>query len=103
MSAAPGVQKWQAKRVLGLLLLLLIAGALLGAIYLAAELVIFSSSGADRASVLNVVPELPSDQLNRVTWRPDAPAVQAGRAMEPVVRRQIAETYLRAWAQIDPS
>jgi hypothetical protein len=103
VNAAHGVQKWQIKRVLGLLLLLLITGALLGAIYLAAELVIFSSSGANRASVFNVVPELPPDQINRVTWLPDAAAVQAGRAVEPVVRRQIAETYLRAWAQLDLS
>ena len=103
MNGVSGVQKRQFKRAVGLLLLLLACVTLVGAILLAAQLVIFSSSGADRASVLNVVPELPPDQINRITWLPDAPAVRAGRAVEPVVRRQLATTWLRAWAQLDLS
>ncbi len=101
-----GVQKHQMKRLLGLLLLLGAVGAVIGAIVLAAELVVFSSTGADRASVLNVVPALPLDQRNRVTWLPDAPGAldaRGGRPLEPVVRQQVTETWLRAWAQLDLS
>jgi len=65
--------------------------------------VIFSGSGANRADALNVVPELPPEQLNRVTWLPDPASVSAAHPMEPVVRRQMTETWLRAWAQLDLS
>lgn len=98
-----GIPKHQLKRLLGLLLILLAGAALLGAIVLAAQLVVFSGSGADRANALNVVPELPPEQLNRVAWLPDPAGVSAARPMEPVVRQQVTAAWLRAWAQLDLS
>lgn len=107
MNEAGGVPKRQLTRTLGLLLFALALALALGAVLLAAQLVIFTGTGANRGDVFVTAAQQmvdpPPDQTNRVTWLPDAPRAAGGRTLEPVVRRQIAEAYLNAWTQLDLS
>lgn len=67
------------------------------------RLVLHVSSGADPATALNLVPDVPVDLDDRLTWRPDHPDTTSLRPLEPPTRRQIEGAYLRAWAQLDIS
>lgn len=62
-----------------------------------ADLVAYFQQGADPASALNIVPNVPPDLKVRLTWLPDA--ADTGRSMEPLTRTQIESAYLRAWLQ----
>lgn len=61
------------------------------------QLIVYFQEGADPASALNIVPNVPPDLQTRLTWRPDDP--DTGREMEPLTRRDIQSAYLRAWLQ----
>jgi hypothetical protein len=79
-----------------LLLVLTMAGAG-AAVSGAANLLTYFQRGADPASALNIVPNVPPDMYVRMGWRDDAS--DAGRQVEPFTRTQIESAYLRAWLQ----
>lgn len=56
-------------------------------------------SGADPATTLNLIPVVPADLEERLTWLPDQPQSAQQRQMEPNTRELITGAYLRAWAQ----
>lgn len=76
---------------------LFVAGSLAIA-YGAARLIATFQQGADPASALNLVPNVPLDWPVDLTWRPDA--ADSGREMEPFTREQIESNYIRAWLQL---
>lgn len=94
------MRKNKLKRFIGLGMFLLFAASFAGVMWLLAQIVIFTGTGADRATALNLVPALPADLGQRVTWLPDAPAGEGQRSLEPVVREQVTGAYMRAWAQL---
>ncbi|MCB8945325.1 MAG: hypothetical protein H6658_16380 [Ardenticatenaceae bacterium] len=62
-----------------------------------AGLLAYFQEGADPASALNIVPNVPPDLQVRLDWLPDDP--DTGRTLEPHTRTQIESAYLRAWLQ----
>jgi len=62
-----------------------------------ANLITYFQTGADPASALNIVPNVPPDVKTELTWMSDDP--DTGREMEPYTREQIASAYIRAWLQ----
>ena len=79
-------------------MLVLVAGAAAwGAVRGAAELLAYFERGADPASALNIIPNVPPDLHVKLSWRADDAAT--GRAIEPVTRTQIEASYIRAWLQ----
>lgn len=77
--------------------------ALVATIAALGRIVVFFNSGADRASALNIVPAVPPDLGERVTWLPDHPDAAEGRLLDPVTRDRIAGAYIEGWAQINIS
>lgn len=76
-------------------MLVLVAGAAAwGAVRGAAELLAYFERGADPASALNIIPNVPPDLHVKLSWRADDAAT--GRAIEPVTRTQIEASYIRA-------
>ncbi len=63
----------------------------------AANLLAYFERGAEPASALNIVPNVPPNLHVALAWDADDPAV--GRTMEPYVRSQIESAYIRAWLQ----
>lgn len=61
------------------------------------SLVIYYHQGADPASTLNIVPNVPPDLYVRLNWQPDD--ANTGRTMESLTRSDIQAAYLRAWLQ----
>lgn len=55
-------------------------------------------SGADPATALNEVPDIPEEVDTRTTWRPDEP--DTGREMEPATRDRLGAALTRAWLQL---
>lgn len=80
-------------------LFLLVVFAAFGLFVLNRTAVLFVSfqEGADPASALNIVPNVPPDLKVRLDWLPDD--ADTGREMEPITRRGIESAYLRAWLQ----
>lgn len=76
------------------LLLLLAAWMALRAV---GALTLYTQQGADPASALNIVPNVPPDLHVRVSWLQDDR--DTGRPMEPYARQDIQAAYLRAWLQ----
>lgn len=70
-----------------------------GGIHGLGMLITYFSSGADPATALKLVPAVPLDLDERITWLADFPTVGEGRVMEPYTRDQIAGAYLHGWAQ----
>lgn len=79
---------------------LTIVVGVLATLMLMGRLLAYFNTGADRASIFQLVPTVPVDLSDRVTWLPDEPSVAAGRAIAPYTRDQIAGAYLLAWAQL---
>ena len=75
----------------------------LGVVVWLGRVVVFFGTGADRGQALNVIPAVPADLAERVTWLPDHADAATGRALDPVARAQIAGGYLAAWAQLNVS
>ncbi len=90
-----------AKHRLKQLLWLIIAGMAAVNLWFAlsrlAALLAYFQQGADPASALNIVPNVPLDLHVELTWLPDDP--DTGRSIEPFTRSQIESAYLRAWLQ----
>ena len=78
---------------LGLVSMALVFG-LVGAI---SRLLAYFQEGADPASALNIVPNVPPDLKVDLIWLPDDP--DTGRQLEPFTRTQIESAYLRGWLQ----
>lgn len=94
------MRKNRLKGLIGLGVILLAAALFVGVMAALAQIVIFTGTGADRAAALNLVPALPADLEQRVTWLTDAPTVTGQRALEPVVRQQVTGAYMRGLAQM---
>lgn len=62
-------------------------------------LITYFNSGADPASALKLIPAVPADLQDRVTWLTDEDSVAEGRPLEIFTREEIAGAYLHAWAQ----
>ncbi len=86
------------KRVVAYALLALGLVGALAALVLAGRVVVRSTSGADPATALHVVAELPPDADRLVTWEPDA--WRRERRLEPGTRIALEAAYLRAWAAL---
>lgn len=67
------------------------------------RIVVYFNTGADRSTALNIVPSVPPDLAERVTWLPDHMDTRAGRVMDPRTRDQVAGSYISAWAQLNIS
>ena len=63
------------------------------------SVILRTQSGADPATALTLIPAVPADLEERLTWLPDRPLSLQQRVMEPNTREQITGAYLRAWAQ----
>ena len=63
----------------------------------AGNLIAYFQQGADPASALNIVPNVPVDFPVELVWLPDD--ADTGREMEPFTRLQIQSAYTRAWLQ----
>ena len=91
------MSKRNLKLMIWLALLLAAAGLAWAAVRGAAGLLAYFQRGADPASALNIVPNVPPDLFTKISWRPDPPEV--GRAVEPFTRSQLQAAYQRAWLQ----
>ncbi len=91
------MSKTRLKLTIWFILTILAFGGVFFAIQQVARLVAYFQEGADPASALNIVPNVPPDLKVRLTWLPDDP--DTGREMEPFTRTQIQSAYLRAWLQ----
>lgn len=85
------------KLIIWALLLLIATGISWGAISGIANLLAYFERGADPASALNIVPNIPPDLAVKRDWLPDD--ADTGRKLEPFTRTQIEGAYLRAWLQ----
>ncbi len=89
------------KKRLKLLVWLLLVGIAAAGLWLVlnrlANLLVYFQRGADPASALNIVPNLPPDLHVAIEWQPDDP--DTGREIEPFTRTQLEAAYLRAWLQ----
>ncbi|MEI6043126.1 MAG: cellulase family glycosylhydrolase [Chloroflexota bacterium] len=61
------------------------------------SLLVYFQQGADPASALNIVPNIPPDLHVSVSWLPDD--ADTARKIEPFTRTQVESAYLRAWLQ----
>ena len=90
------------KNLLKLLLwacLLVAAGFMaIGALSGIGGLLAYFQSGADPASALHLVPNLPPDWNVRINWLADD--ADTGRTMDSFTRSQIESAYARAWLQV---
>lgn len=91
--------KSRLKLAIALFLACLVGVSLLGIVAGVGRLIAYFGSGADPASIFQLIPTVPVDLKERVTWLPDRPSAADGRALEPYTREQIAGAYLYAWAQ----
>ncbi len=57
----------------------------------------YFNTGADRATALNLPPNLPESHVPYIQWLPDDP--QTGRKMEDFTRQEITKDYIRGWYQ----
>ncbi|MCB0081038.1 MAG: hypothetical protein KDE47_08920, partial [Caldilineaceae bacterium] len=64
------------------------------------RLVTYFNTGADRASIFQLVPTVPVDLQDRVVWLPDLSSAAEGGVLAPYTRDQIAGAYLLGWAQV---
>ncbi|MBK8047431.1 MAG: cellulase family glycosylhydrolase [Anaerolineales bacterium] len=94
------IRKGHLKRAIGVLVALAGVVGFILVMALLAEVVIYTGTGADPATALNLIPAVPPNLEKRLIWLPDAPATVGGRQLEPVVRQKLAGAYLRAWAQM---
>lgn len=91
------MKKIYVKLFLWLVLLALGAAALLGTLRAIGELIVYFQAGADPATALNIVPNVPLDLKVELTWLPTT--ADTGREIEPFTRTQVESAYLRAWLQ----
>ncbi|MEI7643172.1 MAG: cellulase family glycosylhydrolase [Chloroflexales bacterium] len=91
------ISKNLVKTILGAALLLAAMVAALAAVAGVANLLAFVQQGADPASALNIVPNIPPDLSVRIDRLPDPADV--GRTMDPATRDKVEAAYLRAWLQ----
>lgn len=91
------MSKTRLKIVLWLILGVTAVALVLGTITSAARLIAYFQAGADPASALHIVPNVPPDLQVALAWLPDD--ADTGRQMEPLTRAQIESAYLRAWFQ----
>lgn len=91
------MSKSRLKIILWLILGVTAVALVLGTITSAARLIAYFQEGADPASALNIVPNVPPDLQVALSWLPDD--ADTGRQMEPLTRTQIESAYLRAWFQ----
>ncbi len=67
----------------------------------AANLLASFERGAEPASALNIVPNVPPDLHVALSWAADD--ADSGRQIDPLTRSQIESVYIRAWLQINLS
>lgn len=91
------MRKTIVKLILWAILGIFFGTLVLGSVTGVARLVTYFQQGADPASALNIVPNVPLDLYVDLAWLPDDP--DTGREMEPFTRTQIESAYLRAWLQ----
>lgn len=91
------MSKRRIKLMIWAMLVVLALGAMWGAVRGAAYLLLYFQRGADPASALNIVPNVPADLKIDVTWLPDDD--DTGRTIDPFTRSQLEATYMRSWLQ----
>lgn len=91
------MSKTKLKLVIWFFLGCLLLGVGLGILRFVSGLINYFSEGADAASVLNIVPNVPVDLEVEFEWLPDSP--NHGREMEPFTRKLIQGQYMRGWLQ----
>ncbi|MBP7961000.1 MAG: cellulase family glycosylhydrolase [Caldilineaceae bacterium] len=91
------MRKTIVKLTLWAILGLILAAAALWSVNGAARLAVYFKQGADPASALNIVPNVPQDFYVKLDWLPDDP--DTGRKIDPFTRTQVESAYLRAWLQ----
>lgn len=91
------MSKTRVKIVIWLMLCGLAAGLALFLFSRLANVLTYFQEGADPASALNIVPNVPADLKVRLEWLPDDQ--DTGRQLEPFTRTQVESAYLRAWLQ----
>ncbi len=91
------MQKYFAKRIIWLCILLLVLFLAWQAIAEAGYLIAYFQEGADPGSALNIVPNVPLDIHVGMQWMADDP--DTGRVMDAFTRIEIQDAYLRAWLQ----
>jgi hypothetical protein len=100
MDGALIMAKIHLKRWIWLIVSAATAGLIVGVLALVSGIIVYFSSGADPSTALNLVPQLPADLDERLVWLPDHANAAEGRSLDPFTRQQIADAYLRAWAQL---
>ncbi|MCX6050601.1 MAG: cellulase family glycosylhydrolase [Chloroflexi bacterium] len=63
------------------------------------QVITYFHNGADPASALTLIPTVPDDLPDRLTWLDDHVSASEGRALPDFTRQQLAGAYLHAWAQ----
>ncbi len=95
------MRKTHLKRIIWALLIAVALAGAWGAVNGAANLLASFERGAEPASALNIVPNVPPDLHVAISWEPDDAA--SGRQLDPLTRSQIEATYIRAWLQVNLS
>src|SRR5690349_14699264 len=91
------MSKRRVKLIIWAMLLVLAMAGAGAAVSGAANLLAYFQRGADPASALNIVPNVPPDLYVKMAWRDGSG--DTGRQVEPFTRTQIESAYLRAWLQ----
>ncbi|MEI7771488.1 MAG: cellulase family glycosylhydrolase, partial [Chloroflexales bacterium] len=91
------MRKAHLKLMIWALLLALASAGAWAAVSGGANLLAYFSRGAEPASALNIVPNVPPDLHVALAWVPDD--ADSGRAVDPLTRSQIESAYIRAWLQ----
>lgn len=91
------MRKTHIKLIIWALLVALAAAGAWAAVSGAANLLAYFQRGAEPASALNIVPNVPPDLHVALSW--DADAADTGRPIEAATRSQVEAAYARAWLQ----
>lgn len=91
------MRKTHIKLIIWMLLLALTSTAAWAAVSGIANLLAYFQSGAEPASALNIVPNVPPDLHVALSWDADSP--DTGRPIDTATRSAVEAAYVRAWLQ----
>ncbi|MBP1464904.1 cellulase family glycosylhydrolase [Candidatus Chloroploca sp. M-50] len=91
------MRKTHLKLIIWILLAILATAGFWASVSGIANLLAYFQRGAEPASALNIVPNVPPDLHVALSW--DADGDDIGRPIEAFTRSQVEATYLRAWLQ----
>ena len=89
--------KYLVKRALWLVIVVVVLVGIWQSFVGVANLSVYFQHGANPASALNIVPNVPPDLSVGLTWTADD--TDTGRVLERATRTEIESVYLRAWLQ----